>query len=697
MTFLNASLLGWIVPLVGVPWLIHLLNKRFPKTFRFPTITHIKKSLAQRSRLFRLRHLILALVRTLAVALLVLMFLKPVHEMFGSHANRNGPRRVVILFDHSLSMEARDGGVSAHKRGVIEAEKIINTLAPDDVVNTVAVERDPSPCFPDLTGNQGEVLGFLHHLTPGLGAADFNKAVAAAGEMLGKEGAGSREVYVISDFQRSGWTTVDLTPLPESVRVFFVNVAPNLRQNRAVIGARFDAGATLAGAPAKIEATVGNYADAPFEGKVEARVDGKTGYETTVSVAPWTTATVALPVRLGGEGIHSLEIRLPEGDDLSQDDRWYLTASVADKETVLVVSDEAGGEKHAAFFLSKALDPYEGKGGAVRVRHLTSAQLTGAELSAAGKLFLTSLDVLPEETCKALARFVHDGGSILYFLDGNSDAENLVALDKAGNNTLAPLSLVGRQNGKNNPTGALQILRGDFKSKYLRLFRGPHRGDLALMEFYDFYRATPTAHGSTLLTYADGSPAMAATGEGLGTLLVCNFSVNELSSNMARQRAFPAWIQDLVKTVGNEETDPEKGNEVGDTIQAEVWKTDMPGTSVLSPSGQPVRTDRELDVNRYRLSFGAPEPGVYRLTEGSAPYVWAVNCPPDESDLRAVDTDLLRQRVSGGAQAANFVEGRSDYELLNKGRPLFQYFALALLVLLAVELGLFKFFKRLAA
>ena len=714
MTFLNASLLGWIVPLVGVPWIIHLLNKRFPKTFRFPTVAHIKKSLAQRSRLFRLRHLILALVRTLAVALLVLMFLKPMREMFGSHAHRNGPRRVVLLFDHSLSMEARDGGVSARKRGVIEAEKIINTLAPDDTLDAVAVERNPSLCFPDLTTSQGEVLGFLYNLTPGSGSADFSKAVASAADLLGKEGAGNREVYVLSDFQRTGWATVDLTPLPEGVRVFFVNVAPDARQNHAIIGARFEPGAALAGGAAKVETTVGNYADAPFEGKLEARVDGKIGYETMVAVAPWMTATVALSMPLGGEGVHSLELRLPE-DDLPQDDHYYLTASVAEKETVAVVSDEPGGEKHAAFFLSKALDPYEGKGGTVRVRHLTSPQITGAELAATKKIFLTSLDLLPEPSCALLARFVHDGGSIVYFLDGKSDAENLAALDKAGGGSLAPLRLESRQNfnaksaaarqkardavntGQTIPGGMLQILRGDFKSKYLRLFRGAHRGDLALMEFYDFYRATPTGHGSALLTYSDGSPALGMAGEGLGTLLACNFSVNELSSNMARQRAFPAWVQDLVKTLGSEGDDPEKGNEVGDTIQAEVWKTDMPGNSVLSPAGQPVRTDRELDVNRYRLSFAATDPGVYRLAEAGSPYAWAVNCPPDESDLRAVDTDLLRQRVSGGAGAANFVEGTRDYELLNKGRPLFQYFALGLLALLALELGLFKLFKRLAA
>ena len=155
MTFLNLPLLGWLLPLVALPFLIHLLNKRFPKTFPFPSIAQIKQAVAQRSRLFRLRHLLLAFVRTLAVALLLLMFLKPVREMFGSNQNERGLRHVVILFDHSLSMECRDNGVSARKRGIIEAEKIINTLGPRDLVNVIAVERNPAPCLPDFSSNQG--------------------------------------------------------------------------------------------------------------------------------------------------------------------------------------------------------------------------------------------------------------------------------------------------------------------------------------------------------------------------------------------------------------------------------------------------------------------------------------------------------------------------------------------------------------
>ena len=182
---------------------------------------------------------------------------------------------------------------------------------------------------------------------------------------------------------------------------------------------------------------------------------------------------------------------------------------------------------------------------------------------------------------------------------------------------------------------------------------------------------------------------------GLGTLLLANFSVNELASNMARQNAFPAWIQDLVKTLGGEEN-AEKTHEVGEEIQADVWRAEMPDNSVRAPSGQAVRTDRELDVNRYRVSFAAREQGIYKLTEGASPYAWAVNCPPEESDLRSIDPEALEQRLGRGQQA-HFLDGQKAYESLQTGQPLFQFFALGMLTLLAAELALSSLFKRLAA
>ena len=104
MALLNPSLLLWLLPLVALPVAIHLLNRKFPKTFQFPSIELIRKSVAQRSRLFRWRHLLLALLRTAALLLLLVAFLGPIREMFGSRQAATGSRHVLILFDNRKSV-----------------------------------------------------------------------------------------------------------------------------------------------------------------------------------------------------------------------------------------------------------------------------------------------------------------------------------------------------------------------------------------------------------------------------------------------------------------------------------------------------------------------------------------------------------------------------------------------------------------
>ena len=49
------------------------------------------------------------------------------------------------------------------------------------------------------------------------------------------------------------------------------------------------------------------------------------------------------------------------------------------------------------------------------------------------------------------------------------------------------------------------------------------------------------------------TPAMASLNHGLGTMIFLNFSVSEFSSNLARQRIFPAWMQEIVKNLTSDE------------------------------------------------------------------------------------------------------------------------------------------------
>jgi hypothetical protein len=241
---------------------------------------------------------------------------------------------------------------------------------------------------------------------------------------------------------------------------------------------------------------------------------------------------------------------------------------------------------------------------------------------------------------------------------------------------------------------AQQIIQGDFKSKYLRLFRGTLRQNLALLEFYEVTPAVSTGAGSILLTYADDTPAMAAMSHGLGTMLLLNFSVSEFSSNLARQRIFPAWMQELIKTIDSDEAAPTSWS-VGDVVSTEVWRSELKDNSFRGPDGKEVAIKRELTGERSAISFVPQQPGFYTLTAGRLLYALPVNTNPDESDLRAVDKDVLPQEGKGSRQAY-FLGGQEDYESVAAGRPMFHWFVLAGVVVLMAEMGFQLLFRRIA-
>ena len=160
MSFINLPLLAVLFPLLALPLAVHLFNKKFPKHTLFPDIRIIQKSLAQRSKLFRLRHIILMILRSLAVLLLLFCFLQPVMNLFGSaDLKSKNHRNVIIVLDHSLSMNYQGGAMDSRQRSMVELEKIINSLDSEDRVNLIAAGNTPLSCFDSASTNHSEVIG----------------------------------------------------------------------------------------------------------------------------------------------------------------------------------------------------------------------------------------------------------------------------------------------------------------------------------------------------------------------------------------------------------------------------------------------------------------------------------------------------------------------------------------------------------
>src|ERR1700677_1061343 len=108
---------------------------------------------------------------------------------------------------------------------------------------------------------------------------------------------------------------------------------------------------------------------------------------------------------------------------------------------------------------------------------------------------------------------------------------------------------------------------------------------------------------------------MAALNHGLGTLLLMNFSVSEFSSNLARQRIFPAWMQEIVKNLTSDEA-PATSSIIGEAVNDEVWKRELQGLGLRKPSGEPMDARVEAMGERVGLSFVPEALGFYTIREG---------------------------------------------------------------------------------
>jgi hypothetical protein len=109
MTFLNPLILFGLIA-AGIPLLIHLFNFRRPQKVDFSSIVFLRELQSTTMQRVKIKQWLLLLLRTLAIASLVLSFARP--TLKGSIASVLGgdaESASVLVLDNSLSMRSESG------------------------------------------------------------------------------------------------------------------------------------------------------------------------------------------------------------------------------------------------------------------------------------------------------------------------------------------------------------------------------------------------------------------------------------------------------------------------------------------------------------------------------------------------------------------------------------------------------------
>ena len=417
MNFLNPLFLFGLGA-AALPVLIHLFTRRKPREVRFPSLDFLSEVNQSEIRRLRLKQWLLLVLRTLAVACMALAMARP--SMQGGARGGDAASTLVALVDVSGSMGAPDGEgrpLTATARRVVES--LLATLGPADEMLLVPYDRVTQPLSEQPIAESGRLRAAATALTPSSSATDHNAALELAARALQNSHALNRELFWISDFQRTGFGErgFALPPGPwDQSRVYLVPLEPRSRANAAITAAGL-APAADPGAPPALEVDAQSFdavsGSSAQDFALEAR-ELQTGGGASDPAASTTLGRGFVSLAARGEGRTLLplshlpesggEVLLPD-DALGLDNRRVFAAGRAGLLRVLLRED---GPPSPLRFALEAGSPASG----LTVRALDASQLA-AGTGDADLVVIGDVEQLGPSELQAVLDFHRAGGGLL--------------------------------------------------------------------------------------------------------------------------------------------------------------------------------------------------------------------------------------------------------------------------------------------
>ncbi|UCD48907.1 MAG: BatA domain-containing protein [Phycisphaerales bacterium] len=679
----------WVgVAALAVPLAIHLLTRRTPKNMTFPTLRFLRAARAHQSRLYHLRHLLLLLTRMALLLLILLAFLRPV-LMQGARrkATSQTGRTMLILMDVSASMGYVQAGVSPLAEARAAVLEILDHHEAGDRVNLILMKVAPDASFDEPSDNLFLLRRDLANAAAVPERPDINAAIAEAVSQLKGVTEGRRQIYFISDFQRTNWSSVNFDQVDADTELLFVPVGPERGENCAITDVALRPAAPTVSEDVEIVCKVTNYSDRPRRLPLQMRFRDGEDFQQEVRLEPRATVSSSFHLRIHDAGQYEGQVFIPE-DGLKVDDRRSFVLDVAEKVRVLVVSDDDPRVKETgAAFLRRAINPFAQKRNAAVVSSVVSSRdVDKSDLARAQVVILSGIHELSRRSGEAILEYLETGGSVAYFHVASAASQNLERLAAwSEGNFVLPFELSG-QIDLSRQEGYATLAQANFDHRILRKFRDS--ADLGDLRFHRFFSTERVKNkGRVLLRYDDGNIAMAETLVGPGVLLLCNFGCSLQHSDIVRHPLFVPLVHEIIRGLR-----PSMGRKNTFLVGQPCFTTLRPLTDnekvvLRGPAGETVEGSVEANDDGVAVLFPKTSAcGFYRAYVGEEIAASAaVNLDSLESNLERLDMaqlEELAQQPRATYLAAGDVAG---IEGLLEGEPLWHYFLLAAVGLLFVE------------
>jgi len=695
MTFLNPVVLFGLVA-AGIPILIHLLQLKKLHPVDFSSIRFLKELQHASAKRVRLRDYLLLLLRSLAIASLVVAFARPALKGFGSNNSKNSS---VVILDDSPSTAVRNEYGEIFSQLKIAASNLMERFSVGNNVSLILTSHLAQAAQHDTL----QIPSAMNprFLLPAISAAEptnvrvpYALAIGCALKRLQSSGFIDKEVYLFGDLQRTEFEARNENlPVQDNAssretrntRLFFFRTNESSGDNLSITGARFADPVVEVNSPAEIQATVANNGGTERASVVAGLyLDGRKAAQAVADLPPGATRKVSLAVNVADAGFHKGVVEIDD-NSIQTDNRFYFSFFAIRKLNVVIVASGRGDD-----FVLEAVRAAMDTSISIDAKVVAPEQFAYTDLSNSDVVVIE--DYASSQGFEGkLIQFAGKGGGVILFASVPSEAsafDGLLGSFRIGTRSRFFASSNGNFLSIDRIDAGDEFFSGIFSSRE----NAEQIKDKVVTKISNMAQLEPSPFAHVLMSTSAG-PFLLSKEVGSGVVFVITSPPDSSSSSFTISPFFPVVIQRALFYSSAVKHKPIQifAGERADYIYS---LGGVRSAELIAPNGLKSEVVPAYVGGAAKFTLdGLTQLGTYSLTSGSTLCEISTNIDPRESDLaKASKAEVLDFAKRMGFSEKNVFVMTADknaaasVERLRLGQDLSSIFAGIALLCLILEI-----------
>jgi len=534
MNFIYPQFL-WALLAIAVPIIIHLFNFRKFKKVYFSDVRLLRQVELETSKKSNIKHLLILLMRILAITALVLAFAQPLWKKEGQ-ANSVGEKLVTVYVDNSLSMNNSWTEFTLLDHAKKQARTLAQSFAQSDKFQLITNEFDPvHQRF--LTKEQ--FLTEVDEIEISSNTRRLDQIEQKQLDFLKKEYAQNKYAFYLSDFQRS---TANLGQLEmdSTIQLTFVPILPESIGNVFIDSVWFDSPVRMVNKKEQLFVKLVNSTSDDLQVKLELSLNGQVKGLVNADVLMNSEKVVTLDYVIQNPGKVEGKLSVSEYPNPTAifDDTYYFSYLLKEESKVLVINElpEYLAAKNGSINQLFSNDPF------FKVTNVVSSSINYGLFAESDLIILNEVKQYTSGLISQLLTYCEAGGSILYIPSSQPDLTS--------NNELLLAGASGRITKKdtaNTKISYLELENPFFKDVFQKT---PKNMDLPVVLQSYVIRFSGKSSRQNLMKTQNGHPFLVESTIGKGKFFSLSVSLSSSFSTFTSHSLFVTTLLRIAESSG---------------------------------------------------------------------------------------------------------------------------------------------------